>query len=107
MLNDINARNRYVAAGCMEFLPPPAADLSDEFIIDGTGQVIRLGDEVYVRELLGVGGKAIVQSINRQIGWVTVESFSGPMNVSPTRIRRTDDTDRTPGGDPLWVHGSF
>lgn len=75
------------------------------FAIDGTGRVIRPGDDVIVyprRALFVSAGPGVLTAIGAKL--VTVAFPSGePGLCHPAEICRADDHERTSAGDPLWT----
>ena len=78
----------------------------DESIISGTGQVVRPGDRVIVRDLTFTdsSGPGVLLECAPYAGTVAVRldhSPAAPYFVEATRIMREDDTERA-NGQPLW-----
>jgi hypothetical protein len=74
-----------------------------DFIIDGTGKVVRPGDRVVVTRLLASGnaGPGVVTKILDEHA-VLVRFDSGQEDDAlSTRVSREDDTERH-NGHPLW-----
>jgi hypothetical protein len=74
------------------------------FVIDGTGRVVRVGDEVVVcprRTLFASAGPATVTGIVGDSVGVHFP-FDEDETLQPIEIFRADDHERTPHGDPLW-----
>lgn len=74
-----------------------------DFIIDGTGRVVRLGDRVVVTRLLMTGdaGPGVVTEIINENA-VRIRFDSGQeSDALTTRVSREDDNERH-NGHPLW-----
>ena len=74
-----------------------------DFIIDGTGRVVRPGDRVIVTRLLmsGDAGPGVVTEVLHENA-VRVRFDSGQeSDALATRVSREDDTERH-NGRPLW-----
>lgn len=75
-----------------------------DFAIDGTGRVIRAGDDIIVSPMSlasAISGPARVVAFAG--GGKTVVAAGDVEEVVLTKlIRRADDTERTPDGAPLW-----
>jgi hypothetical protein len=74
-----------------------------DFIIDGTGRVVRVGDRVVVTQLMlsGNNGPGVVQEILSEYA-VRIRFDSGQeSDALATRVSREDDTERH-NGHPLW-----
>lgn len=77
--------------------------MEKDFIIDGTGMVVRPGDRVLViQRMLGgnFGPGVITQIINEHIAVIRFDSGQESGTLT-TRICREDDTERL-DGHPLW-----
>lgn len=78
----------------------------DDFIISGTGQVVRPGDRIIVRNLTFTGnsGPGILLECAPYAGTVAVRfdhSPAEPYFVDATLVMREDDAERV-NGQPLW-----
>jgi hypothetical protein len=77
--------------------------MDKDFIIDGTGQVARVGDRVIVAPLTfnSDAGPGVITEIVGEDA-VRVRFDAGPESVAlTTRVSREDDTERH-NGRPLW-----
>lgn len=74
-----------------------------DFIIDGAGRVVRVGDRVVIRQRTFSGnyGPGVLEKILSEDA-VTVALDAGiPTMAQATWLHREDDTERR-GGRPLW-----